>query len=1020
MNNLLKRIYLMMLAVLVIIPAAAQQRPEWQSQYAVGLNKLNPHAYVWPYATAADVQKGAYEESPYYMSLNGKWKFHWVKNPDTRPKYFYKPSFYTGGWADINVPGNWERQGYGTAIYVNETYEFDDKMFNFKKNPPLVPSEENEVGSYRRTFTIPAGWEGRRVILCCEGVISFYYAWVNGEFLGYNQDSKTPAEWDITDKLKKGENTIALEVYRWSAGAYLECQDMWRLSGIERDVYLYSTPKQYIADYKVTSILEKNTYKDGVFELDVTVEGAAAGIATVAYELQNEAGKTVLNGSQPVKSRGLSNLITFDEKRIPDVEKWSAEHPNLYTLILELKDANGKVTEVTGTKVGFRTSEIKDGRFCINGVPVLVKGVNRHEHSQLGRTVSKELMEEDIKLMKQHNINTVRNSHYPAHPYWYQLCDRYGLYMIDEANIESHGMGYGPASLAKDSTWLTAHMDRTHRMYERSKNHPAIVIWSLGNEAGNGINFERTYDWLKSVEKNRPVQYERAEENYNTDIYCRMYRSVDVIKEYVARKDIYRPFILCEYLHAMGNSCGGMKEYWDVFENEPMAQGGCIWDWVDQSFREVDQDGNWYWTYGGDYGPKDVPSFGNFCCNGLVNAVREPHPHLLEVKKIYQNIKSTLVDKKNLTIRVKNWFDFSDLNEYLLHWSVTGDDGTIVAEGSKEVTCAPHAVVDITLGAVKLPKTLREAYLNLSWTRVKATPLVTSDWEVAYDQFVLPVSKNSWSGKPGKAGNTTFVVDKSTGALKSLCLDGEELLASPITLSLFRPATDNDNRDQNGAKLWRQAGLDHLTQKVVSLKEGKNKTTVKADILNVEGKKIGNAEFIYALNRDGSMKVQTTFEPDTSLVKSMARLGVTFEMKDTYENVTYLGRGEHETYTDRNQSGKIGIYKTTPERMFHYYVVPQSTGNRTDVRWLQLTDEHGKGCWIEANSLFQFSTVPFSDVILEKARHINELKRDGKITIHLDAEQAGVGTATCGPGVLPSYLVPLTKQTFDVTIYPVK
>ena len=1010
----------MMLAVLVIIPAAAQQRPEWQSQYAVGLNKLNPHAYVWPYATAADVQKGAYEESPYYMSLNGKWKFHWVKNPDTRPKDFYKPSFYTGGWADINVPGNWERQGYGTAIYVNETYEFDDKMFNFKKNPPLVPSEENEVGSYRRTFTIPAGWEGRRVILCCEGVISFYYAWVNGKFLGYNQDSKTPAEWDITDKLKKGENTIALEVYRWSAGAYLECQDMWRLSGIERDVYLYSTPKQYIADYKVTSILEKNTYKDGVFELDVTVEGAAAGIATVAYELQNEAGKTVLNGSQPVKSRGLSNLITFDEKRIPDVEKWSAEHPNLYTLILELKDANGKVTEVTGTKVGFRTSEIKDGRFCINGVPVLVKGVNRHEHSQLGRTVSKELMEEDIKLMKQHNINTVRNSHYPAHPYWYQLCDRYGLYMIDEANIESHGMGYGPASLAKDSTWLTAHMDRTHRMYERSKNHPAIVIWSLGNEAGNGINFERTYDWLKSVEKNRPVQYERAEENYNTDIYCRMYRSVDVIKEYVARKDIYRPFILCEYLHAMGNSCGGMKEYWDVFENEPMAQGGCIWDWVDQSFREVDQDGNWYWTYGGDYGPKDVPSFGNFCCNGLVNAVREPHPHLLEVKKIYQNIKSTLVDKKNLTIRVKNWFDFSDLNEYLLHWSVTGDDGTIVAEGSKEVTCAPHAVVDITLGAVKLPKTLREAYLNLSWTRVKATPLVTSDWEVAYDQFVLPVSKNSWSGKPAKAGNTTFVVDEATGALKSLCLDGEELLASPITLSLFRPATDNDNRDQNGAKLWRQAGLDHLTQKVGSLKEGKNKTTVKADILNAEGKKIGNAEFIYALNRDGSMKVQTTFEPDTSLVKSMARLGITFEMKDTYENVTYLGRGEHETYTDRNQSGKIGVYKTTPERMFHYYVVPQSTGNRTDVRWLQLTDEHGKGCWIEANSFFQFSTFPFSDVILEKARHINELKRDGKITIHLDAEQAGVGTATCGPGVLPSYLVPLTKQTFDFTIYPVK
>ena len=978
MNNSLKSFLLMILAMPVIIPVTAQQQPEWQSQYAVGLNKLAPHTYVWPYGSASEVQKGAYEQSPYYMSLNGKWKFNWVKNPDNRPKDFYKPAFYTGGWADIDVPGNWERQGYGTAIYVNEAYEFDDKMFNFKKNPPLVPYKENEVGS------------------------------------------KTAAEWDITDKLVNGENTIALEVYRWSSGSYLECQDMWRLSGIERDVYLYSTPKQYIADYKVTSVLEKEYYKEGIFNLDVTVAGPASGIASIGYTLKDASNKTVLQGSQDIKSRGLSNYITFDEQRIPDVKKWSAEYPNLYTLILELKDASGKTTEITGCEVGFRTSEIKDGRFCINGVPVLVKGVNRHEHSQLGRTVSRELMEEDIKLMKQHNINTVRNSHYPTHPYWYQLCDRYGLYMIDEANIESHGMGYGSASLAKDSTWLTAHMDRTHRMYERSKNHPAIVIWSLGNESGNGINFERTYDWLKSVEKNRPVQYERAEENYNTDIYCRMYRSVDVIKDYVSRKDIYRPFILCEYLHAMGNSCGGMKEYWDVFESEPMAQGGCIWDWVDQSFREIDKDGKWYWTYGGDYGPKDIPSFGNFCCNGLVNAIREPHPHLLEVKKIYQNIKSTLIGKKDLTVRVKNWFDFSDLNEYVLNWNVTGDDGTIIAEGTKEVACAPHATVDVTLGDVKLPKTLREAYLNLSWKRQEATPLVNTDWEVAYDQFVLPVSKNARGYRPDKVGNTTFTVDKATGALNSLCLDGEELLGSPMTLSLFRPATDNDNRDQMGAKLWRAAGLDALTQKVVSLKESKTSTTAQVDILNAKGEKVGDATFAYTLNRDGSVKVRTTFQPDTTLVKSMARLGLTFEVEDAYDHITYLGRGEHETYIDRNQSGKIGIYETTPERMFHYYVVPQSTGNRTDVRWMKLTDDAGKGCWVESDSPFQFSTIAFPDVMVEKARHINELERNGKITVHLDAKQAGVGTATCGPGVQSQYLVPLTKQTFDFIIYPVK
>ncbi len=1298
--SLKKRTFLILLAGLTATFASAQEQPlpEWQSQYAVGLNKLAPHTYVWPYANASDIEKpGGYEQSPFYMTLNGKWKFHWVKNPDNRPKDFYQPSYYTGGWADINVPGNWERQGYGTAIYVNETYEFDDKMFNFKKNPPLVPYAENEVGSYRRTFKVPADWKGRRVVLCCEGVISFYYVWVNGKLLGYNQGSKTNAEWDITDVLNDGENVVALEVYRWSAGAYLECQDMWRLSGIERDVYLYSTPKQYIADYKLNASLDKDRYKDGIFGLEVTVEGPSSTTGSIAYTLKDDSGKAVLQDAIQIKSRGLSNFIAFDEKKIPNVKAWDAEHPHLYTLVLELKDDQGKVTELTGCEVGFRTSEIKDGRFCINGVPVLVKGTNRHEHSQLGRTVSKELMELDIKLMKQHNINLVRNSHYPTHPYWYQLCDRYGLYMIDEANIESHGMGYGPASLAKDSTWLTAHMDRTHRMYERSKNHPAIVIWSLGNEAGNGINFERTYDWLKSVEKTRPVQYERAELNYNTDIYCRMYRSVDEIKAYVAKKDIYRPFILCEYLHAMGNSCGGLKEYWDVFESEPMAQGGNVWDWVDQSFREIDKSGKWYWTYGGDYGPQGIPSFGNFCCNGLVGADREPHPHLLEVKKVYQNIKTTLLDRKNMKLRIKNWYDFSNLNEYIFHWNVTTDSGEKLAEGTKVLDCEPHATIDIQLGNVILSKKDREAYLNVSWTRKEDSPMIDKDWEVAYDQFVLSGNKNStahrpqkagettftvdkktgaltslslngkellstpltlslfrpatdndnrdrngarlwrkagldnitqkalslkegkssttarveilnakgqkvgtadfiyaldkngalkvsttfepdtalvksiarlgvtfrvadmydqvsylgrgdnetyadrephphllevkkvyqnikttlldrknmklriknwydfsnlneyifhwnvttdsgeklaegtkvldcephatidiqlgnvilskkdreaylnvsWTRKedspmidkdwevaydqfvlsgnknstahrPQKAGETTFTVDKKTGALTSLSLNGKELLSTPLTLSLFRPATDNDNRDRNGARLWRKAGLDNITQKALSLKEGKSSTTARVEILNAKGQKVGTADFIYALDKNGALKVSTTFEPDTALVKSIARLGVTFRVADMYDQVSYLGRGDNETYADRNQSGRIGLYQTTPERMFHYYVTPQSTGNRTDVRWAKFTDHSGAGIFVESNRAFQFSIIPFSDVLLEKARHINDLKRDGMLTVHLDAEQAGVGTATCGPGVLPQYLVPLKKQHFEFTLYPVK
>ena len=1017
-----KNLFLSLIA-LCLLPAALAAQPEWQSQYAIGKNKLEPHAYVWPYETADALRSGNYEQSPYYMSLNGTWKFHWVKNPDLRPKDFYKPSFYTGGWADINVPGNWERQGYGTAIYVNETYEFDDPLFNFRKNPPLVPYEENEVGSYRRTFTLPADWRDRRIVICCEGVISFYYIWVNGHQLGYNQGSKTPAEWDITDYVKEGENTVALEVYRWSAGAYLECQDMWRLSGIERDVYLYSTPRRFISDYKVTSSLDKQTYKEGLFALEATVEGAATGASTLEYTLEDPSGKTILKKEIPVKSRGLSNFVTFDEQTLPDVKRWSAEHPNLYSLTLALKNDAGQVTHLTGGNVGFRTSEIKDGRFCINGVPVLVKGANRHEHSQLGRTVSRELMEEDIRLMKQHNLNTVRNSHYPTHPYWYQLCDRYGLYVIDEANIESHGMGYGPASLAKDTTWLPAHMDRTRRMYERSKNHPAIVIWSLGNEAGNGVNFERTYDYMKSIERTRPIQYERAEQNYNTDIYCRMYRSVDELLAYARQTEpkVYRPFIMTEYLHAMGNSCGGLREYMEVFETEPIVQGGCIWDWVDQSFREIDADGRWYWTYGGDYGPKNIPSFGNFCCNGLVNAVREPHPHLLEVKKAYQYIKASMLDNKSLTLSIKNWYDFTNLNAYTLHWQVVGDDGRVIADGTRQVDAAPHATVEVTLGAVRLPADVREAWLNLRWTPVEAAPFIGTDYEVAYDQFPLAGNRNYRAPEAKLSGKVEMDIDPVTGALSSYIYKGEEMLASPVMLSLYRPATDNDNREKvGGAKAWKKVGLDKLTQRALSVKTSARGGRSEVELLNVRNERLGTATFIYTLKKDGALDVQTHFVPDTAVVTSLARVGLTFEMPDAYSRVAYLGRGEHETYIDRNESGRIGIYHTDAERMFHYYVRPQATGNRTDVRWMQLADEAGEGLAFRSDVPFQFSVIPFTDECLDTATHINQLRREGVVTVHLDAEQAGVGTATCGPGVLPQYRVPVQEYTFRFTIRPLK
>ncbi len=1013
-----KHLFLVSLSLLFSSILAARQ-PEWQNQNAVGLNRLQPHTYVIPYAKSSDIKEGAYENSPYYLSLNGTWDFNWVRNPDNRPKEFYNSGFFTGSWGKIEVPANWERRGYGLPIYVNETYEFDDEMFNFKKNPPLVPHEANEVGSYRRTFTIPAEWKDRRVVLCFESVTSFFYVWVNGELLGYNQGSKTNVEWDITDKLKEGENVLAVEVYRWSSGAYLECQDMWRLSGIERDVYLYSTPRQYISDYRVMSSLDKENYKDGIWGLNVKVEGEPQN-GYLSYRLLDKEDKTVLSQTLPIESNKSGQDIHFEDKVLAGVEKWNAEYPYLYTLILELKDTSGNTIEITGMEVGFRTAEIKNGRFCINGVPILVKGVNRHEHSQLGRTVSKGLMLEDIQLMKQHNINLVRNAHYPTHPYWYTLSNRYGLYVIDEANIESHGMGYGEASLAKDSTWLTAHLDRTERMFERSKNHPSIVIWSLGNEAGNGINFERTYDWMKTRDNTRPVQYERAELNDNTDIYSRMYRSIEEIKAYLAKEDIYRPFILCEYVHAMGNSVGGLKDYWDVFESEPMAQGGAVWDWVDQSFYELDENGKWYWAYGGDYGSEGVPSFGNFSGNGLVDAFRRPHPHLSEVKKVYQNIKAVMKDESNLMVQVKNWFDFSNLNEYELRWNVTADNGTVLAQGSRITDCAPHGIMDITLGKVSVPGNVREAYLNMSWYRLNSSPLIDTNHEVAYDQFILKGNANANVRTPKQTGKVAFHVDEETGVVNSLTVDEKEMLVTPITLSLYRPLTDNDKRDRNGARMWREAGLQNLSQKVVSVKKTGTATIAQVEILNDKKIKIADARFVYTIGRDGGLKIKTGFFPDTTAVKSLARLGITFQMQAAFGNVTYLGRGDVETYADRKQAGKIGLYHTSAERMFHYYITPQSTGNRTDTRWVEFTDANRSGLFVKSDKPFEFSVLPFSDKMIDKSTHINQLERDGNITVHLDAIQTGVGTATCGPGVLPQYLVPVKNYQFEFVIYPVK
>ena len=1050
MMKLKKRTFLILMAALTATFASAQKQPlpEWQSQYAVGLNKLAPHTYVWPYADASDIEKpGGYEQSPYYMSLNGKWKFNWVKNPDNRPKDFYQPSYYTGGWADINVPGNWERQGYGTAIYVNETYEFDDKMFNFKKNPPLVPSAENEVGSYRRTFKVPADWKGRRVVLCCEGVISFYYVWVNGKLLGYNQGSKTAAEWDITDVLNEGENVVALEVYRWSSGAYLECQDMWRLSGIERDVYLYSTPKQYIADYKLNASLDKDKYKDGIFGLEVTVEGPSSTTGSIAYTLKDDSGKAVLQDAIQIKSRGLSNFIAFDEKKIPNVKAWDAEHPHLYTLVLELKDDQGKVTELTGCEVGFRTSEIKDGRFCINGVPVLVKGTNRHEHSQLGRTVSKELMELDIKLMKQHNINMVRNSHYPTHPYWYQLCDRYGLYVIDEANIESHGMGYGPASLAKDSTWLPAHIDRTRRMYERSKNHPSVVIWSLGNEAGNGINFEKTYEWLKSVETNRPVQYERAEQNFNTDIYCRMYRSIDEIKAYLAQPDIYRPFILCEYAHAMGNSQGGFKEYWDLIRKYPNLQGGFIWDFVDQSCRWKGKDGVMIYAYGGDFNRFDA-SDNNFCDNGLISPDRVPNPHMYEVGHFYQNIWTTPADLSKGEVNVFNENFFRDLSAYYMEWQVLKDGKVIRTGRVDDLKVAPQETAKITLNIGKTC-TCKEWLLNVSYKLKNREGLLPAGFTVAKNQLTLndykapsmdlknvettnvatvvpQIIDNQYHYLIVKGNNFVAEFNKQNGYLSKYAVDGTEMLkeGAALTPNFWRAPTDNDMGAglQNRYAAWKNPGL-----KLVSLnsKTENDQIVVNAeyDMKNVSAK----LYLTYVINNEGAIKVTQKMTADKNAkVSPMFRFGMQMQMPKCFETVEYYGRGPVENYSDRNHSTDLGIYRQSVDEQFYSYIRPQETGTKTDIRWWKQLNAGGNGLKVVGDAPFSASALHYTICSLDDGeqkdqRHSPEVQKADLTNLIIDKAQMGLGCVNSwGALPLPQYMLPYGDYEFTFILTPVK
>lgn len=1013
------------LAIVVAAAAAAEQLPEWQTIDSFAVGQIPAHALVVPYADndIRAIRDFEYEKSPYYQSLNGQWHFSWVRDVAKRPVGFQDPAYDVSSWNLINVPGNWERQGYGTTIYVNTTYEFDSPWAEFEKNAPLVPDATNEVGSYRRTFSVPAAWKGRRVVLCCEGATSFYYVWVNGHLLGCNMGSKTAAEWDVTPYLTDGDNTVAFEVYRWSAGAYFECQDFWRLSGIERDVYLYSTPKTYISDFTVTSPLD-DRMRNGNLGIDIDVAGLAKGknapSAGLNYRLVDARGATVTSGSSKAAAKSDFNLT------VNDVTPWSAENPYLYTLLINLTDARGAITETVGCNVGFRTSKVVDSLYTLNGKPIKIKGVNRHAHSTLGRTVPKELAELDIRLMKENNINTVRNCHYPQDRYWYYLCDKYGIYVIDEANAESHGYGYGDASLAKRPEWIPAIINRENRMYQKSKNNPSVTFYSLGNECGNGIVFEEAYKWMKSIVKDRPVQYERAIDDWNSDIFAEMYAAVSSIVRYAKDPSKKRPYILCEYAHAMGNSVGGLSDYWDAIYTYPKLQGGCIWDWVDQAFDKTTPDGRHFWAYGGDYGPANVPSDNSFNCNGLVAADRSAHPAMAEVKKVYQNVVCSLLDPATLTVKVSNRFDFTNLSDYLLKWKVTTPSGKLIAEGTKTVDLAPGAATDISLGRY-VTTDEPEAYLDLSWSPKADAPIIKRGYEVAYDQFVLPGSapapfdtaaaklKRKSDTFSAAGGKTAFTVDRNSGELTSLIVAGRQLLASPLALSVYRPATENDLAWAGKDKEWVKEGLDSISQRLTSLKVKANRVVAATDIVGRNGNVIAKATFTYSVNAAGALAVDCYFVPDTAAIHNMPRLGLVFTTPDANApTVTFLGRGG-ETYVDRMSAGRISRNTVKPVDDFYVYNKPSAAGNHTQVRWFDLD---GADVRIASDKLFQFSAYPYADADIERAQHISDLTPGNFLTVHLDAEQTGVGTATCGPDVLPKYYLPIVPTHFTFRFIP--
>jgi len=1030
--------FLSISALMICSNVLADNEP-WQNPQVNEMNREPMHAHFIPFTNEAnalkqrslpaDVRFDVNPATERRISLDGTWKFLFSKNNDLCPKDFHKPGYNTRKWSKIQVPGSWELQGFDAPIYT-------DTRYPFPANPPHVPADYNPVGAYIREFTVPHGWEGMDIFLDFEGVESAYYVWVNGELAGYAEDSRLPSHFNITRLLKKGSNKLAVKVFRYSDGSYLEGQDYWKYSGIERDVYLYARPQSRVRDFRMTAELINN-YQDGELNLDVSLHQPTTG-ETVEVKVLDE-DKVIYNRKKTIASA--TDTLFSQQQIFPGARAWNAETPNTYTLVVSTFDAQGKPLESFTHLFGFRTVEMRNGMQLINGKAVLFKGVNRHEHDpHKGRTVSVASMIHDIRLMKQFNLNGVRNCHYPNTSAWYELCTEFGLYMVDEANIESHGMQDHPdGTLANYPDWELPFMQRMSRMIARDRNCTAIVTWSMGNESGYGKHFETLYDYTKKADTTRPVQYEGGGYDAKSDIYCPMYARIWALRRHVNQRD-KRPMILCEYAHAMGNSVGNFQDYWDLIYKYDQLQGGFIWDWVDQTFAIKDQNNRDIWAFGGDMGFVGIVNDSNFCANGLVAADRSLHPHIYEVKKVLQYIHFEPVAFTRNKVKVCNRHDFIGLEGYNLRWAVECD-GKAVQSGEMDFpVIAPGSSANIELPLKALPADGKEYFLTLRAFTKNEAPLIPKGHEAAIEQWMLPAAQISKAVQPTKGGKLTIDRDNNVltlkgtnfqiafssqnGEMTELSYNGKNLIKEGLQPNFWRPLTDNDipNGHLYRCATWKTAGRDAKLKNLEVTEKGATATVTATYRMEAQESTL---QTIYKIHPDGAVQVTMHFTPGKLALNEMPRLGMRMILPAEYEMMSWLGRGPQENYADRKTGALVGLYHATVWEQFHPYVRAQETANHCDVRWVALRNASGEGLLVTGEEPLSVSAwnFPMEDIDYRPSqverRHGGSIEKKDMVWLNIDHQQMGVGgDNTWGAQVHPEYTITPHEWKYSFTLQP--